>query len=70
MPTQMVPAEQKTKATFVATLCVLAMFQPGTFFWVGAVLVAMADIPDFTPVFHRIADAVRRIERRRKGAPR
>ncbi|QOZ28538.1 hypothetical protein XH93_36900 [Bradyrhizobium sp. CCBAU 51753] len=31
MPAQMVPAEQKTKATFVATLCVLAMFHPGTF---------------------------------------
>ena len=37
------------------------MFAPGNFFWIAAVLAAMIDIPDFTPLLQRIAVAVRRI---------
>src|SRR5262245_23172024 len=57
LPSQMVPQEQKAKYEVVATLCLLAMFAPGNFLWIAAVLVAMIDIPDFTPLLQRIADA-------------
>lgn len=73
LPEQMVSKEDKAKYEVVATLCVLAMFSPGHLFWIAALLLAMTDIPDFTPVFERIADAVRRIaqtSRRKQDAPR
>jgi hypothetical protein len=61
LPEQMVSKEDKAKYEVVATLCVLAMFAPWHLFWIAALLLAMTDIPDFTPVFQRIADATRRI---------
>ena len=68
LPVTLVPQEQKAKYEVVATLCLIAMFSPGNFFWVAAVLVAMADIPDYTPLLRQIADAVRRIaEAPKKG---
>jgi hypothetical protein len=57
----MVSKEEKAKYQVVATLCLIAMFTPGNYFWIAAVLVAMTDIPDFTAPFQRIAAAVRRI---------
>jgi hypothetical protein len=36
--------EQKAKYAVVATLCLLAMFAPGNFHWIAAVLVAMIDM--------------------------
>jgi len=61
LPEQMVAKEEKAKYEVVAVLCVLAMFSPGHLFWIAALLLAMTDIPEFTPVFQRIAGAVRRI---------
>ncbi|MGY2908081.1 hypothetical protein [Bradyrhizobium sp. URHC0002] len=63
LPAKIVPQEQKAKYEVVATLCLLAMFTPGNLFWIAALLVAMTDIPDFTPFLQRIAGAVRRIAR-------
>jgi hypothetical protein len=54
-------ARRPTIADLVATLCLLAMFSPGNLFWIAALLVAMTDIPDFTPFLQRITAAVRRI---------
>ena len=36
LPQQMVSQEDKAKYEVVATLCVLAMFSPGNFFWIAA----------------------------------
>jgi hypothetical protein len=66
LPAKMVPQEQKAKYEVVATLYLLAMFAPGNFLWIAALLVAMIDIPDFTPLLERIAEAVRRIAQSRK----
>jgi hypothetical protein len=66
LPSKMVPQEQKAKYEVVATLCLLAMFAPGNFLWIAALLVAMIDIPDFTPLLQRIAEAVRRIAQSQK----
>jgi hypothetical protein len=61
LPEKMVPKEETAKYQVVATLCLLAMFSPGNLFWIAALLVAMTDIPDFTPFLQRITAAVRRI---------
>ena len=66
LPQQMVSQEDKAKYEVVATLCVLAMFSPGNYFWIAALLVALADIPDFTLPLRRIAEAARRIANSRK----
>lgn len=65
LPVTLVPQEEKAKYEVVATLCLIAMFTPGNFFWIAAVLVAMADIPDFTPLLQRIAEAARRLAQSR-----
>ena len=62
----MVPQEQKAEYEVVAVLCLLAMFAPGNFFWIAALLVAMIDIPDFTPLLQRIAEVVERIAQSQK----
>ena len=53
LPAQMVPQEEKAKYAVVATLCLLPMFYPGNFVWIVVLLVAMMDIPDYTPLLHR-----------------
>jgi hypothetical protein len=65
MPIETVPQEQKAKYEVVAALCLIAMFTPGNYLWIAALLVALIDIPDFTPLFQRMADAARRIARSR-----
>src|SRR5215472_944795 len=54
LPLTMVPQEQKAPYEVVGTLCPLAMFAPGNFLWIAALLVAMMDIPDPTTVFSRM----------------
>ena len=61
LPLTMVPQEQKAQYEVVGTLCLLAMFAPGNFLWIAALLVAMMDIPDPTRAFNRMADAMRRV---------
>jgi hypothetical protein len=70
LPMKMVPQEQRAKYEAVATLCLLAMFAPGNRLWAAALPVAMTDIPDFTPLPQRIAEAVRRIAQSQKMTSR
>jgi hypothetical protein len=62
----MVSQEQKAKYEVVATLCLLAMFAPGNFLWIAALLMAMIDIPDFVPLLERIPEAPGRNSQSRK----
>jgi hypothetical protein len=61
LPATLVAPEQKAQYEVVSALCLLAMFAPGNFLWIAALLIAMMDFPDPTVVFNRIANAMRRI---------
>jgi hypothetical protein len=65
LPLMMASQEQKVQYEIVGVPCILAMFSPGNFLWIAAVLVASIEFPDFTPLFDRIADAIQRISEAR-----
>ena len=66
LPVTLVSEGEKAKYEVVAALCVIAMFQPGQFFWIAALLIAMTDFPDYSPLLRQIAGAVGRIAQSRK----
>jgi len=63
LPDHIAEKEQKVQFQIVAVLGLIAMFTHNNLFWIAALLLAMIDIPDFTGVLNRIAEAVARIAR-------
>ena len=61
LPEHIASKSQKVQYEVVAVLGLLAMFTHQNIFWVIALLLAFIDIPDFGPMFERIAHAVERI---------
>ena len=70
LPEHIVHMEQKVQYQIVATLELLAMFTHENLFWIAGLLLAMIDLPDFTGLLDRIANAVRRISVRRGSEAR
>ena len=63
LPATLVSPEQRAKFEVVGVLSLIALYTPGHFYWVAALLVAVTDIPDFASPLRRMADAVGRVAR-------
>ena len=61
LPMQTAQTEQKVQYQVVAVLSLLALFTQESLYWIAALLLAMADLPDFTGWFVRIAGFTERI---------
>jgi hypothetical protein len=66
LPEHIAQKEQKIQYQIVAVLGLLAMFTHENILWVAALLLAMIDLPDFTGLFARIAQSVKRIAWRKR----
>jgi multisubunit Na+/H+ antiporter MnhF subunit len=61
LPMAVAQAEQKIQYQVVAVLCLLSLFTRHHLYWVAAMLLAMADLPDFTRPLERISTNLKRI---------
>jgi hypothetical protein len=61
LPERMAHKSQKLQFEIVAVLGLLALFTHAHLFWIGALLLAMIDLPDFSTPLRSIAGSVERI---------
>lgn len=61
LPERMAHKSQKLQFEIVAVLGLLALFTHVHLFWIGALLLAMIDLPDFSTPLRSIAGSVERI---------
>jgi hypothetical protein len=61
LPERMAHKSQKLQFEIVAVLGLLALFTHIHLFWIGALLLAMIDLPDFSTPLRSIAGSVERI---------
>lgn len=61
LPEHIAHRGQKVQYEIVAVLGLLSMFTGVHAFWVGGLLLALLDLPDFTGPLHRIAGSAERI---------
>jgi hypothetical protein len=67
LPDQIAHKSHKMQAEIVCVLCLIALFTHMHIFWIAALLLAMIDLPDYTP-HSDIADSAR--DNGRRGVPR
>jgi hypothetical protein len=67
LPERLAHRTKKVQMEFVAVLCLLALFTHVHAFWVGALLLALIDIPTLARPVERIAGSLERLADR--GAP-
>jgi hypothetical protein len=58
LPERMAHKSKKIQMDIVAVLCLLALFTHEHVFWVGALLLAFIDIPDFSTPLRRMANSL------------
>ena len=58
LPERMAHKSKKIQMDIVAVLCLLALFTHEHVFWVGALLLAFIDIPDFSTPLRRMATSL------------
>lgn len=61
LPERMAHKSQKLQFEIVAVLCLLALFTHNHLFWVGALLLALVDLPDFSTPLRSIAGSVQKM---------
>ena len=61
LPERMAHKSQKLQFEIVAVLGLLALFTHVHLFWIGALLLAMIDLPDFSTPLRSIAGSVEKI---------
>lgn len=63
-PERMAHRTSKVQMEIVAVLCLIALFTHNHLFWIGALLLAMIQLPDFTSPLVSIARSLRKLSGR------
>ncbi len=64
LPEHMAHRTNKVQLQFVAVLALLALFTHNHAFWIGALLLALVELPDFSTPFNSIARSLEKLSGR------
>lgn len=64
LPEHMAHRTNKVQIQFVAVLALLALFTHNHAFWIGALLLALVELPDFSTPFNSIARSLEKLSGR------